>query len=147
MGRTVRIARVAAIAAACLLSQGCAVYMAANQPEKKDLGVLKAGSPRSAVIAEIGTPVQSLVKDGAKVDLYTFTQGYSGLEKGGRAVLHGAADVFTLGLWEVIGTPIEGAANGTKVAVEVTYDKDDRVAKVVPIRGQEKIAEGTESKG
>ena len=113
--------------------------MAANQPDKKDVGVLKPGNPRTLVIAELGAPVQTTVKDGAKTDLYTFTQGYSGLEKGGRAVLHGAADVFTLGLWEVVGTPIEGVANGTKVTVEVAYDTNDRVAKVVPIRGQEKL--------
>ena len=119
---------------------GCAVYMAANQPDKKDLGLLKAGTPRMAVIAELGAPIQAIERGGAKVDLYTFTQGYSGLEKGGRAVLHGAADVLTLGLWEVVGTPIEGVANGTKVSVEVTYDKEDRIATVVPIRGQEALA-------
>jgi hypothetical protein len=118
---------------------GCAVYMAANQPEKKDIGVLKPGTPRNALIAEFGAPVQSTSKDGNKSDIFTFTQGYSGLERGGRAVLHGAADVFTLGLWEVIGTPIEGYANGTKISIEVLYDRDDRVAKVLPIRGQEKL--------
>jgi hypothetical protein len=53
----------------------------------------------------------------------------------------GAADEFTLGLWEVVGTPIEGYANGTKVTIEVTYDKEDRVVQVVPIRGQEKLTE------
>jgi hypothetical protein len=118
---------------------GCAVYMAANQPEKKDVGVLKPGTPRNALIAEFGAPVQTSTKDGNKSDIFTFTQGYSGLERGGRAVLHGAADVFTLGLWEVIGTPIEGYANGTKISIEVLYDRDDRVLKVVPIRGQEKL--------
>jgi len=67
-------------------------------------------------------------------------QGYTGLEKGGRAVLPGAADVMTLGLWEIVGTPIEGSlANGTKVSVEVTYDREDRVALITPIRGQEKL--------
>ncbi len=130
--------------AGCLLLAatlpGCAVYMAANQPDKKDLGLLRPGTPRVAVIAELGAPVHAAEKNGHKVDLYTFTQGYSGLEKGGRAILHGAADVLTLGIWEVVGTPIEGVANGTKVSVEVTYDKDDRVATVVPIRGQEALA-------
>jgi outer membrane protein assembly factor BamE (lipoprotein component of BamABCDE complex) len=125
---------------ACSLA-GCSVYMAANQPDKKDMGVLKAGTPRSMVLAELGTPLETTTRGGAKVDLFTFVQGYSGLEKGGRAVLHGAADVFTLGLWEVVGTPIEGYANGTKVSVEITYDREDRVVKVVPIRGQEVMAQ------
>jgi hypothetical protein len=96
---------------------------------------------KTAVVAELGAPIQTISRDGATVDFYTFTQGYSGLEKGGRAVLHGAADVFTLGLWEIVGTPIEGVANGTKVSVEVTYDRENRVAKVVPISGGDKIAE------
>ena len=113
--------------------------MAANQPSQKDVSVLKAGSPRSAVIAELGAPVHAGDRNGLKVDVYNFVQGYSGVEKGARAVLHGAADVLTLGIWEVVGTPIEGAANGTKVSVEVVYDKEDRVAKVTPIKGAEEL--------
>jgi outer membrane protein assembly factor BamE (lipoprotein component of BamABCDE complex) len=135
------LARLAVAFAVTHILVGCSVYMAANQPDKKDLGVLKAGTPRNAVLAELGTPIESATRVGAKVDVFAFTQGYSGLEKGGRAVLHGAADVLTLGLWEVIGTPIEGVANGTKVSVEVTYDREDRVAKVVPLRGQEALAQ------
>ncbi len=127
------------ITLAVLATPGCAVYMAANQPSKKDVSVLKAGSPRSTVIAELGAPVHSSERAGLKVDVYNFVQGYSGTERGARAVLHGAADVLTFGLWEVVGTPIEGAANGTKVSVEVSYDKEDRVLKVVPIKGGEEL--------
>lgn len=130
---------VSALALTMFMTPGCAVYMAANQPSKKDVSVLKAGSPRSTVIAELGPPVHTSERAGGKVDIYNFVQGYSGVEKGARAVLHGAADVFTLGLWEVIGTPIEGAANGTKISVEVLYDKEDRVVKVVPIKGGEEL--------
>jgi hypothetical protein len=137
----VRAANIVAALALVFGLNGCAVYMAANQPDKKDLEVLKVGTPRSMVVAELGAPVQIMTRNGAKVELFSFVQGYSGLEKGGRAVFHGAADVMTLGLWEVVGTPIEGSiANGTKVAVEITYDRDDRVAQITPIRGQEKIA-------
>jgi hypothetical protein len=141
MRLTQRILQLCCLALMAGSLMGCSVYMAANQPDKKDMGVLKAGTPRSAVLAELGTPVETITRSGAKVDLFTFTQGYSGLEKGGRAVLHGAADVLTLGLWEVVGTPIEGYANGTKVSVEISYDREERVAKVVPIRGQEVIAQ------
>src|SRR4029079_11745880 len=102
------LGRVLVVATLTQALPGCAVYMAANQPEKKDVGVFKPGTPRSTVLAELGTPVETTMRGGAKVDVFNFTQGYSNLEKGGRAVLHGAADVFTLGLWEVVGTPIEG---------------------------------------
>ena len=42
----------------------------------------------------------------------------------------------------MVGTPIEGYANGTKVSVEITYDREDRVVKAVPIRGQEVMSAG-----
>ncbi len=42
----------------------------------------------------------------------------------GRAVGHGVMDVLTLGLWEIIGTPIE-AVQGDKYELTVTYDKTD----------------------
>jgi len=110
-----------------LITSGCSVYMAAKQPGQKDLSVLKEGTPRSHVIAELGAPVWSGEKNGNKVDMFAFTQGYSAGAKAGRAFFHGAADFFTLGLWEVIGTPVESVASGTDIKVEVTYDANDRV--------------------
>ncbi len=47
--------------------------------------------------------------------------------KAARAFFHGAADVFTFGLWEVIGTPGEAIFSGSKMKVEVVYDAEDRV--------------------
>lgn len=113
--------------------------MAANQPPPKNFAVLKQGTQRSLVIAELGTPVHS--EDGAagKKDIYKFTHGYHSGVRAGRAVAHGAASVATLGLWEVIGTPLEGYANGSQLSVEVHYDANDQVAQVVPLKGAEEI--------
>lgn len=47
---------------------------------------------------------------------------------------HGVMDVLTLGIWEVAGTPIESAADGTKMSYEVSYDNDQRVNQVVAIK-------------
>jgi len=118
---------------------GCSAYMAANQPPPKNFAVLKQGTQRSLVIAELGTPVHSEVATTGKKDIYKFTHGYHGAVRAGRAVAHGAASVATLGLWEVIGTPIEGYANGTELSVEVHYDANDQVAQVVPLKGAEEI--------
>ena len=118
---------------------GCSAYMAANQPASKNFSVLKQGTQRSLVIAELGTPVYSEVGSIGKTDIYKFTHGYHGAVRAGRAVAHGAASVATLGLWEVLGTPIEGYANGTELSVEVHYDANDLVAKVVPLKGTEEI--------
>jgi hypothetical protein len=38
-------------------------------------------------------------------------------------------DLLTLGLWEVVGTPIEGFA-GEEFTVTVEYDKADKITKV-----------------
>ena len=101
--------------------------MATKQPGKKDLSVLKEGTPRTLVIAELGAPMWSEEKDGSRVDIHGFKQGYSTGVKAGRAFFHGVADVSTLGLWEVIGTPIESIASGTDTRVKVTYDENDLV--------------------
>ena len=123
------------LAAVGSLSQaGCAVFMAAQQPSKKDLSVLLEGTPRSQLLAELGQPVTTEIRDGKKVDLFSFTQGYSKPAKAGRALFHGAADVFTLGLWEVVGTPTEAVFNGTKMSYEVTYDQDDKIEKIVTLQ-------------
>lgn len=122
-----------------LVAGGCAVYMAATQPGAKDLTVLSAGQPRARLIAELGPPVSTQTDKGYRTDIFSFTQGYSGGAKAGRAILHGAADVATLGLWEAVGTPTEGYFSGTQLSAQVTYDEHDRVTMVVPLKGSEDI--------
>lgn len=125
---------------------GCSVYMAAHQPEKKDLSVLNEGTPRSHVIAEIGAPVHTDELEDGKMDIYKFVQGYTKGEKVGRAIFHGAADVLTLGIWEVVGTPIELIADGQDATLEVYYDRDDRVKRINVISGKEVINPKAEKK-
>jgi len=129
-----RFSKYCALVLAFLLLSGCSVYMAANQPPAKNIDLFKVGTPRSALLAEFGYPTSTETKaDGKKYDIYRFTQGYSGGAKAGRAVLHGVADVLTLGLWEVIGTPVEAVNDGNLTAYEVSYGKDDRVDQVISL--------------
>ena len=123
---------------ACLIT-GCSAYMAANQPPPKNFAVLKQGTQRNLVIAELGTPVHTAMAPTGRKDIYKFQHGYHGAVRAGRAVAHGAASIATLGLWEVIGTPLEGYANGSQLSVEVQYDGNDQVAQVVPLKGAEEI--------
>lgn len=141
MKRTLRSVAVTTVAIAfiSIAGSGCAVYMAAHQPDAKDLTVLSAGQPRARLIAELGPPVSTQVDKGIRTDIFSFTQGYSGGAKAGRAVLHGAADVATLGLWEAVGTPTEGYFSGSQLSAQVTYDEHDRVTSVVPLKGSEEI--------
>jgi hypothetical protein len=116
-----------------LLSSGCAVFMAAKQPDKKNVDLFRVGTPRSMLLAEFGMPTVSELRDGKKHEIYKFVQGYSVGAKAGRAVFHGAADVFTFGLWEVI-TPIEGTFSGDEMAYEVRYDDESRVDQVIALK-------------
>jgi len=114
---------------------GCAAVKATEQPPKRNLGVLDAGVPRTHVIGELGAPTWSDERDGETVDVFKFKQGYAKETKAVRAFAHGAADVATLGLWEVVGIPFESIADGTEVQVEVLYGQDQKVRSVDVIKG------------
>lgn len=109
----------------------CSVYMASQQPDKKDVSLFKKGTPRSVLLGEFGYPMAQTEHDGKKWDIWRFRQGYSGGAKTGRAVGHATMDVLTLGLWEVAGTPIETAADGNMVSYEIAYDNHGNISDVV----------------
>jgi len=122
------------------LMTGCAVKSAMDQPTKKDVSVFERGTPRYELIGEIGEPVDiKKNEDGTTTETYSFIQGYSKGVKGARAFGHAILDVSTAGLWEIIGSPTEAIASGTKVVVRVKYDKSKLVDKVTAIKGQEEL--------
>ena len=109
---------------------GCSVFMAAKQPEKKDISLLKECVSRAVLISEFGAPVISEYKNDKRFEIFKFVQGYSTGAKAGRAFFHGAASVATLGLWELVGTPAEITFNGDEMAFQVSYDENDLVDEV-----------------
>lgn len=113
----------------CLPSQGCSVYLAASQPEKVDVKAIEGGGmSRDAVIARLGAPTSSIENDdGTRTDIYQFYEGSETGWKVGRAAFHATADVFTLGLWEIVGTPTEMAVKGDKVTARAEFDKNDKL--------------------
>ena len=120
-----------------ILSQtltACSVFMAATQPDAKNASLFMRGTDRSKLLAECGKPQSSEIgDDGKKHEIFVFTQGYSTGNKVGRAIFHGAADVFTLGLWEILATPIESHFDGNKKAFEVIYDANGKIEEILPI--------------
>jgi len=126
-----------AIMAIVSLTTSCSVFMAANQPQRRDVHVLDRGTFRNTVIAELGAPAYSTVEEGKKSDIFTFVQGYSKRARYGRTLFHGAADLFTGFAWELAGTPIEAMADGTKVKVEVFYGPNDTVERINVIEGND----------
>jgi hypothetical protein len=112
----------------------CSPVLAAKQPSRKDVDLLSPGIPRNVLVAELGPPVSTETKDGKRVEIFSFVQGYRKGVRVGRTIGHGVADVMTLGLWELAGTPTEATLNGHRMAYEVTYDAGDRIEQVIPLK-------------
>lgn len=104
---------------------GCSPGAAMRQPDKKDMNVLTPGTHRDLVIVELGSPMLS----GKDYDVFAFIQGYGKGIKAARAITHAILDIGTLGLWEIFGTPIEGAATGEKIRVKVYYNSEQCVVR------------------
>ena len=109
---------------------GCSVGMAMHGKESPNLGLVRVGSTRGEVEMVMGAPVESVSTDGGgRIDTYEYEVGND--PSAGRAIGHGVMDVLTLGLWEVVGTPIEGF-QGTRYRALIDYGADDKVAKILP---------------
>ena len=99
--------------------------MALSGKKEPSIGAIRVGSTRGEVEMHLGSPTTSTtLEDGTRVDIHEYELGNE--PSGGRAVGHGVMDVLTLGLWEVVGTPIEGFQGETR-QLTVTYDKNDCV--------------------
>ncbi|HEY2837732.1 MAG TPA: hypothetical protein VGJ26_01185 [Pirellulales bacterium] len=118
---------------------GCAAMKASQQPPKRNLNVLSQGTPRTHVIAELGAPIWTDPKSETPIDIYSFKQGYTKGVKATRALAHGAADVATWGLWEVVGIPTETIIDGTDVQLTVYYDEQQQIRTVDVLKGEKAI--------
>lgn len=102
---------------------GCSVGMALHGADNPDIGVVRAGQSRSVVEAEFGLPKTFDIED--RRALYEYTTGESGSP--GRAIAHGVGDILTLGLWEVVGTPVEAVQRHTYWSLSIWYTEQDDV--------------------
>lgn len=118
---------------ALLFCGGCSMFMAMHGKRDANVGALSIGQDRAIVLANIGQPSKTVTTDDGRVDVFELQRGNA--PSGGRALAHGAIDLFTLGLWEVIGTPIE-AMQGESYTLTIEYDKQDKVKKVFTGEGQ-----------
>ena len=121
----------------CVSASGCAAVMVATQPAKKDLRCLKIGTPRDKVVTELGKPVMTDTDEQKnRIDIFQFKQGFDASTKTARALVHTTADVFTLGLWEVVATPAEAFFGAKDMGIKVFYDENDKVKNVVYLKGK-----------
>ena len=107
---------------------GCSVGMALSGKEEPNLGAIRVGSTRGEVEMHLGSPFTSTsLEDGMRIDIYEYEIGNE--PSAGRAIGHGVMDVLTFGIWEIVGTPIEGV-QGEKRQLTIKYDADDHVKSI-----------------
>lgn len=118
-----------ALIAASSLTSGCAVFMAA-QKKGEEAKTIERCDTRNCFLALRDTTVVSRSQGADGVESITFrTQQQSGSAV--RAVGHGVADVFTLGLWEVVGTPTEAIVNKNRYWVyTASFNESGRLIKL-----------------
>jgi hypothetical protein len=111
-----------------VMLSGCAVGMAASGQKDLDVSVLEVGQSRKVVESFLGVPVSTLDQSSEKrTDVYEYEIGDQ--PSTGRAWMHGALDVVTIGLWEFVGSAIEGS-KGDMYSIPITYGPDDRLLAV-----------------
>ena len=95
-----------------LLVQGCSAIMAGKKQTRKDLSVLRIGGNRDDIVAVLGAPYQTQrFEDGQVKDTYKLVEGAPTKEwKTVEVVGNGVLAVGTLGLWEILGTPLQLAS-------------------------------------
>ncbi len=123
---------------------GCSVGMALSGKKDPNLGAFRVGSTRGEAELQLGSPISSVTTpDGGRTDIYEYELGNE--PSAGRAIGHGIMDVLTLGLWELVGTPIEGFTGSTH-RISIVYGRDDRIIAInqapVPPPPAEKTKEG-----
>ncbi len=111
-----------------LCSGGCSPVMEATRPTPVDTSQFAIGESRFQVIQAIGAPTANVKNGDQSCDIYKlYTRGPGGVGKGVIAAGEAAADVVTLGLAEVLFTPLEAATMNAKHTVTFCYDKDGKL--------------------
>ena len=100
--------------------------MEATRPTPVELAKFHPGDSRSSITQELGAPVTtSKGGGGTSCDLYLlYTRGYGVAGKAPIAVGELAADVFTVGLAEIVLSPTEAATRNEKRTVWFCYQND-----------------------
>ena len=116
---------------ALLFLGACSTVMEYNRPAPTDLRQFSVGEKRIDVISSVGAPTTS-VKDGDNsCDVYKlYTKGPTGARKGAVILGEAGADLFTLGLAEIVLTPAEAATKSHLHTVLLCYSPDEKLVRV-----------------
>lgn len=114
-----------------MFNSGCSVLMAANRSSYRgDVNVIKEGVSRAQVIDELGQPDSfSKTETGGYDDRYALDpDAHRTWVKVATVIFHLGADLVTLCLWEVIGTPYELAVRDRTFIYHLAYNQDGKLA-------------------
>jgi hypothetical protein len=110
------------------VNYGCSVGMAMSGKNSPNLGLIRVGASRGEVELTLGPPIKTTSIDAdRRIDIYKYEVGNE--SSAGRAAGHAVMDLLTLGLWEIVGTPIEGF-QGEEHNLSIAYGKDDKVISI-----------------
>jgi hypothetical protein len=111
-----------------IYASSCSVMMAANR-DGVEIDSLQQARTNSQLIAMGATPISATkVEDGEIVMTYQVLKPKGSIA---RAVMHGFLDLSTGFLWELAGTPIEGALSQKKYySIKATLDDKDQIKKL-----------------
>jgi hypothetical protein len=125
------------IAGLCLLLGGCSVAMSSNRTTYKgDPAMIQVGAERQLIESTFGPPnMTASLGEGKtkaiyKIDPDAATAGGRNAAIAGNVV----ADILTLGLWEIVATPIEISAQDKFTNYIVVYTADQRIESVETVR-------------
>ena len=120
-----KIQNVSLAALSALFLSACSVGMALNGKKDPDTSFIRKDIHRSDVEMQLGLPIKMhTAPNGQTTAVYEYEVGKE--PSAGRAVAHGVMDVLTLGIWEVVGTPVE-VLKGDTVQLTITYDREGRL--------------------
>ncbi|MDH5764239.1 MAG: hypothetical protein OEZ51_14810 [Nitrospinota bacterium] len=125
----------------------CSVIMAMSGEEEPDLKILQAGSSREDVEKQLGEPVQSEPNGSGVRATYEYETGDP--PDGRRALAHIFLNLYTIGLYEIVGTAAElGVHSGEDNKITVTYDANGKVEEIsepVPVKQAEATSSSQEA--
>jgi hypothetical protein len=114
---------------AVLMLGGCSPVMEANRPDPVDMSQFKPGEQHIDVVKILG-PAKSIIASGANsCDVYQlYTRGPDSAGKAGIAFGEALVDIGTLGLAELIFTPVEVGTKNSLHTVILCYSPDGALA-------------------
>lgn len=115
----------------CLV--GCSVAMSSQRSTSKgDVGLLRVGAERTTIEATFGPPATLVPLENGRTKATYLLDSNAHTEVARTAAVAGhlAMDLLTLGLWEVVGTPLEIAARDNLSSYILIYGPDHKVQSV-----------------